>query len=44
MVLQGLNIPMDFLLSKTNEEKADVLDKYSFMTLDMTADVNINDD
>ena len=34
----------DFYRASTNEEKADVLEKYARETLDMTADVNINDD
>ena len=34
----------DFYRASTNEEKADVLEKYARETLDMTADVKINDD
>ena len=34
----------DFYHASTNEEKADVLEKYARETLDMTADVKINDD
>ncbi len=34
----------DFYRASTNKEKADVLEKYARETLDMTADVNINDD
>ncbi len=34
----------DFYHAKTAEDKASVVDKYSREHLDMTADVNINDD
>ncbi len=34
----------DFYRASTNKEKADVLEKYVRETLDMTVDVNINDD
>ena len=34
----------DFYHASTNKEKADVIEKYARKTLDMTADVNINDD
>ena len=34
----------DFYCASTNEETADVIEKYARETLDMTADVNINDD
>jgi hypothetical protein len=34
----------DFYHAKTAEDKAAVVDKYAWEHLDMTADVNINDD
>jgi hypothetical protein len=33
-----------FYQARTSEEKAEVLDKYAQEVLDMTADVNVNDD
>ncbi len=33
----------DFYSASTNEEKATVLDKYTWENLDMTADVSVND-
>ncbi len=33
-----------FYQARTSEEKAEVLDKYAQEVLDMTADVNANDD
>ncbi len=33
-----------FYQARTSEEKAEVLDKYAQENLDMTADVNVNDD
>ncbi len=33
-----------FYQTRTSEEKAEVLDKYAQENLDMTADVNVNDD